>query len=189
MRPRSGAFCLLLVVLCLAGAPPARTQTSTLRLSLPISTDSPIGQNVRDFAREVEARTRGAVKIEFQDKVRNYEENEVVSAVASGAIEMGATQLNQFAYDVPLAGAFLQPFMFNFDALVQAATKRRQRDPSANRGGNPLLDQRPHSVVAALRFGRHLFEENTGHQSDGDRRSRCGYPRRPDERIDKNLRR
>ena len=123
MRPRSGALCLLLVVLCLAGAPPARTQTSTLRLSLPISTDSPIGQNVRDFAREVEARTRGAVKIEFQDKVRNYEENEVVSAVASGAIEMGATQLNQFAYDVPLAGAFLQPFMFNFDALVQAATK------------------------------------------------------------------
>jgi C4-dicarboxylate-binding protein DctP len=40
----------------------------------------------------------------------------------SGAIEMGATPLNQFAVDVPLAGAFLQPFLFNFDGLVQAAT-------------------------------------------------------------------
>jgi hypothetical protein len=36
---------------------------------------------------------------------------------------MGATSLNQFAYDVPLAGVFLQPFMFNFDALVRAAAK------------------------------------------------------------------
>jgi C4-dicarboxylate-binding protein DctP len=120
----SRAFCLLLAALCLVGTPPAFAQTTTLRLSLPISIDSPIGQNIRDFGREVEARTRGAVRIEFQGTDRRYEENEVVSAVASGAIQIGATTLNQFAYDVPLAGAFLQPFLFNFDALVQAATKR-----------------------------------------------------------------
>jgi C4-dicarboxylate-binding protein DctP len=124
MRSELGGFCFPLAVLCLLATTPAFAQTSTLRLSLPISIDSPIGQNVRDFVREVEARTRGAIRIELQGKARNYEENEVVSAVASGAIEMGATSLNQFAYDVPLAGAFLQPFVFNFDALVQAATKR-----------------------------------------------------------------
>lgn len=120
---RSRAFCLLLAVLALVGAPPAFAEATTLRLNLPISIDSPIGQNIRDFARQVEARTRGAVKIEFQGKDRRYEEHEVVSAVASGAVEIGATPLNQFAYDVPLAGAFLQPFLFNFDALVKAATK------------------------------------------------------------------
>ena len=69
-------------------------------------------------------RTGGAVRIEVQDKDRRYEEHEVVAAVASGTIEMGATTLNQFAYDVPLAGAFLQPFLFNFDVLVEAATER-----------------------------------------------------------------
>lgn len=114
----------LLMLLCWLGTSPALAQTTTLRMSLPISADSPVGQSVREFARQVEARTGGAVKIELQGRDGRYEEHEVVAAVASGTIEMGATTLNQFAYDVPLAGAFLQPFMFNFDALVQAATER-----------------------------------------------------------------
>jgi C4-dicarboxylate-binding protein DctP len=37
---------------------------------------------------------------------------------------MAATPLSHFARDVPLAGAFLQPFLFNFDALIQAATSQ-----------------------------------------------------------------
>ena len=116
----AGALCSLL--LCGSGAPPAWAQTTTLRMALPISTGSPIGQNIREFARQAEARTGGAVRIELQGGDRRFEEHEVVSAVASGAIEIGATTLNQFAYDVPLAGAVLQPFVFNFDALLQAAT-------------------------------------------------------------------
>lgn len=99
------------------------TQTRTLRLNLPVSAGGPISDNIGDFRREVERRTGGAVKIQIPDKARPYEDNEVISAVSSGAIEIGATSLNQFAYDVPLAGVFLQPFMFNFDALVRAAAK------------------------------------------------------------------
>ncbi len=99
------------------------TQTKTLRLNLPISAGRPISENIRDFKREVEHRSGGAIKIEMPEKARLYEDNEVISAVSSGAIEMGATSLNQFAYDVPLAGVFLQPFMFNFDALVRAAAR------------------------------------------------------------------
>jgi C4-dicarboxylate-binding protein DctP len=118
------ALCSLLVLSSWLGSHHASAQTSTLRLSLPISIDSPIGQNIGEFARQVEARTGGSVRIEIQGKDRRSEEHEVVPAVASGAIEIGATTLNQFAYDVPLAGAFLQPFLFNFDALAQAATSR-----------------------------------------------------------------
>lgn len=114
---------MLLPPLCGLGAPPALAQTTALRMSLPISADSPIGQGIRDFARQVGVRTGGAVRIEIEDKDRRYEEHEVVAAVASGTIQMGATTLNQFAYDVPLAGAFLQPFLFNFDVLVEAATE------------------------------------------------------------------
>jgi C4-dicarboxylate-binding protein DctP len=112
------------MLLCWLGAPPASAQTVTLRMSLPISADSPVGENIREFARQVEARTGRNVKVQFQGKDERFEEHEVVAAVASGTIEMGATTLNQFAYDVPLAGAFLQPFLFNFDALVEAATER-----------------------------------------------------------------
>jgi len=129
MRLASGAVgrlvpVLPVAVLCLIGAPPASSQTAKLRVSLPISIDSAIGQNIREFARQVEARTGGVVKFELQVKDRLYDELGVVSGVETGAIEIGATPLNQFAQYVPLAGAFLQPFLFNFDALVQAATSR-----------------------------------------------------------------
>jgi C4-dicarboxylate-binding protein DctP len=120
---RLGAV-LLVAFLCLFGAPSAFSQSAKLRVSLPISIDSAIGQNIREFARQVEALTGGRVKFELEVKDRLYDELGVVSGVSTGAIEIGATSLNQFAHYAPLAGAFLQPFVFNFDALVQAATSR-----------------------------------------------------------------
>jgi C4-dicarboxylate-binding protein DctP len=42
--------------------------------------------------------------------------------VASGAIDIGAIPLAHFARKVPLCAAFLQPFLFNLDALTEAAT-------------------------------------------------------------------
>ena len=123
---RLGAV-LPVAFLCLIGAPPASSQTTKLRVSLPISIDSAIGQNIREFARQVEALTGGAVKFELQVKDRLYDELGIVSGVSTGAIEIGATSLNQFAHYAPLAGAFLQPFLFNFDALVQAATSRESK--------------------------------------------------------------
>jgi C4-dicarboxylate-binding protein DctP len=117
-------LCLLLAVLCVAEVPRALAQTSTLHLGLPISADSPTGQNIREFARQVAALTGGAIRIEIQGENQSFDERGVVSAVASGTIEMGATPLSQFASDVPLAEAFLQPFLFNFDSLVKAATSQ-----------------------------------------------------------------
>jgi C4-dicarboxylate-binding protein DctP len=121
-RGRSVVLCLLIWVVCMAEVSRPHAQTSTFRLGLPVASDSPTGHNIREFARQVAARTGGAVKIEIQAQSQHYDEEGVLSAVASGALEMGATPLSRFARDVPLAGAFLQPFLFNFDALVEAAT-------------------------------------------------------------------
>lgn len=121
MRVRS--FASVLATLCFIATPPALAETTVLRLNLPISGDSPVGENIRGFVRQVEAQTGGAIAIRFQRKEQQYEEHEVLTAVATAAIEIGAVPLNQFARDVPLAAAFLQPFLFNFDALVQAATE------------------------------------------------------------------
>jgi C4-dicarboxylate-binding protein DctP len=111
----------LLAGFCLGAAPAAPAQT-TLRIALPVSIDSPAGLNIREFARQVDARTSGAVRIELQGKGRSHEEHAVMYAVAAGTVEMGAAPLDQLAHQVPLARAFLQPFLFNFDALIQAAT-------------------------------------------------------------------
>jgi C4-dicarboxylate-binding protein DctP len=112
-----------LAAFLMAAALPVLAETSTLRLSLPISIESPAGQNIREFARQVQARTSGEIKVAFDGRDRR-QEHEIVAAVASGAVEIGATTLNQLANDVPLARAFLQPFLFNFDALIQAATNQ-----------------------------------------------------------------
>jgi C4-dicarboxylate-binding protein DctP len=123
MRLAPPWLCLLLTVTCFPGAASAQAQTVTLRLGLPISIDSPTGQNLREFARQVQARTSGALKVEVQGAGRRYEEHEVLDGLASGAIEMGATSLAHFTTRVPLCAAFLQPFLFNFDSLIEAATR------------------------------------------------------------------
>src|SRR5262245_50004330 len=99
-----GVLALTLALLCLVVRPPAQAQAQdgTLRFSLPISLESPTGQNIREFARQIQARTSGALRIEVLDKDRSNEEHDVVTAVAKGEVEIGAAPLNQFARDVPL---------------------------------------------------------------------------------------
>jgi C4-dicarboxylate-binding protein DctP len=123
MRTALGSLALLLALLDPFGAAAARAQDTVLRLSLPISLDSPTGQNMREYARQVRARTGGALRIEIEGAIRRYEEHEVLAAVASGAVEIGTAPLTQFTRDVPLCASFLQPFLFNFDALIEAATR------------------------------------------------------------------
>jgi C4-dicarboxylate-binding protein DctP len=119
VRPASAALWLLAALAGLGAAPAG---AETLRLGLPFSLDSPAGLNIREFAGQVQARTSGAISIDLRGKERRQEEHKILAEVASGNIEIGATTLNQIANDVPLARAFLQPFLFNFDALIQAAT-------------------------------------------------------------------
>ncbi|HXE86098.1 MAG TPA: hypothetical protein VN524_04755, partial [Hyphomicrobiaceae bacterium] len=123
MRLALGVVALLLALLDFLATPVARAQSVTLRLGLPISLDSPTGQNMREFARQVQARTSGALKVEVEGAGGRYEESEVLPAVTSGAVEIGATPLTQFTKDVPICASFLQPFLFNFDTLIEAATR------------------------------------------------------------------
>jgi C4-dicarboxylate-binding protein DctP len=105
-------------------ASPASAET-LLRISLqqPISTS--VGQNLLEFKREVEEKTEGAVKVTLYDKAQFYLDYQVPEAVGNGAIEMGVAPLAQYAEDVPAAGLFMQPFLFNFDAIVRAAAARK----------------------------------------------------------------
>jgi C4-dicarboxylate-binding protein DctP len=123
VRAAFGGLALLLALLDPLGAAVACAQDTILRLSLPISLDSPTGQNMREFARQVRARTDGALRIEIEGPIQHYEEHEVLAAVTSGAVEIGTTPLTQFTKEVPLCASFLQPFLFNFDALIEAATR------------------------------------------------------------------
>lgn len=118
-----GGLCggLVLAGLVLAAPHGAAAETRTLSMGLPASAGAPITDSLEGFRRDVETRTGGTLRIAGAG--RAYEDHEVIAAVSSGVVAVGATSLNQFVYDVPLAGVFLQPFMFNYDALVRASSR------------------------------------------------------------------
>jgi C4-dicarboxylate-binding protein DctP len=118
---------LALLFLSIAGAIVpmlgARANETVLRLTLQQSSDDPIGQNILRFKREVETKSKGALKIQVLDKGQFYQDYQVPEAIGGGALEMGVTQLAQYSQYIPVAGIFMQPFMFNFEAIVRVAAK------------------------------------------------------------------
>jgi C4-dicarboxylate-binding protein DctP len=102
-----------------------------LRISLHQPASGPIGQNLMEFKRGVEKRTGGALKVRIYDKAEFYLDYQVPEAVGSGAIEMGVAPLAQYAADIPAAGLFMQPFLFNSDSIVRASVARRSEIRSA----------------------------------------------------------
>jgi C4-dicarboxylate-binding protein DctP len=103
----------------------AAAQPIRLRVTLQVPITNHIGVNLVQFKDEVERRTGKAISIEIFDKGQLYIDDRVVDAVAGGDIEMGVAVLNQFSYRTAAVDVIQMPFLFNFDALVRAAT-----DPS-----------------------------------------------------------
>jgi C4-dicarboxylate-binding protein DctP len=116
------ALCLLLA--CLVLAPPfaARAQQVKLRITLQTPATDHLGVNLMQFKAEVEKRSDGAISVEVFGDSRLYRDDQAVDAVASGAIEMASVGSSQLVRRIPALDIFGQPFLFNFDALVQAGT-------------------------------------------------------------------
>src|SRR5215470_6553921 len=89
-------------------------------LQVPV-TELFFGQSLAQFKKEVEERTRKAVTIEIFDNGKPYNDTQIVGAVTSGAMELGVAGFNQFAEKLPAIEILDQPFLFNFDALINAA--------------------------------------------------------------------
>jgi len=101
----------------------ADAQPVKLRATLQVAASEPyLGVPLVHFRDEVEKRSNKAISIEIFDKGKLYIDTQVVEAVASGAIEMGVAGTYQFAKKIPEITIVEQPFLFNFEALLRAAT-------------------------------------------------------------------
>jgi C4-dicarboxylate-binding protein DctP len=80
-----------------------------------------LGLSVVQFKEEVEKETQKSVRVEIFDRGKLYIDDQVVGAVQSGAIEMGLAGINQITRRLPAADIIEQPFLFNFEALTNAA--------------------------------------------------------------------
>src|SRR5262245_2531086 len=100
----------------------AHAQQIKLRAALQVPTSELfIGLSLVRFTEEVEKRTGKAISFEIHDNGKPYADDQIVGAVAAGAIEMGVAGYNQFSDKLPAIGIFEQPFLFNFEALLRAA--------------------------------------------------------------------
>ena len=112
----------LWLLLAIVAAWPASAEPVTLRVSLQIPASNPImGRGVVLFKEQVEKETNGALRIEIFDNGKLYNDHQVVGAVQSGAIEMGAAVISQISKRLAAAEIVEQPFLFNFETLTRAA--------------------------------------------------------------------
>ena len=116
---------LLILGLACVGVSPtgARADNTVLRLTMQQAVDDPIGEIIIRFKNEVERESKGALTIDVHDKGQLYPDYQVPEVIGGGAVELGVTQLANFSQHAPVAGVFMQPFLFNFDAIVRAAAK------------------------------------------------------------------
>jgi C4-dicarboxylate-binding protein DctP len=121
MRLQTLSILVLLSGLFTAGG--AQAAEIRLRLSVQQSASGPIGQNVIGFKNEVETATGGAVMVDVTSGGHLVPSHEVPEAVSRGTIEMGVAPLTQYAAANLAASLFLQPFLFNFDAIVRVAAE------------------------------------------------------------------
>ncbi|MAU98966.1 MAG: C4-dicarboxylate ABC transporter substrate-binding protein [Fulvimarina sp.] len=112
----------LIAVAALAASTVHSYAERTLRLSLQVPTNHPVGQNIVYFKDEVEKISSGEIKVELYDAAQLYKGSEVPQAVASGAIDMGLVLIDEYAATVPATGLFSVAFMFpDYESLAKAA--------------------------------------------------------------------
>ena len=116
-------FCVLLAFL-LIQAQGAVAQQVKLKANLQFPVANPaFGANLVRFKQEVERQTGNGVVVEIVDKAQLLTDYQVVDGVAAGIADIGMTAAQQFSYKAPLVGILDQPFLFNFQALMDAAAR------------------------------------------------------------------
>ena len=121
---------LLTILVSLACQPLAKaaetnvTPPTTLRVTLASSLKNPLSQNLVDFKNAIEEDSAGTLHIEIFDNAQLYSETQGRTAASSGEIDMAVVPLGDYAADIPAAGLFQQPFLFDIKPLVLAATRR-----------------------------------------------------------------
>ncbi len=94
----------------------------TLRLSLQVATNHPVGANIVYFKDQLEDISGGEINVEIYDSAQLYKGSEIPQAVSSGAIDMGLVLIDEFAGTIPAVGLFSVAFMFpNYEVLANAA--------------------------------------------------------------------
>ncbi len=119
-------FTMLILLAWAPSAKAAETQPNppkTLRVTLAGSLKNPLSQNLVDFKNAIEEDSAGTLAVKIFDNAQLYSETEGRAAVSSGDIDIAVVPLGDYAGDIPAAGLFQLPFLFDLKSLVLASTR------------------------------------------------------------------
>ncbi|MDX5359719.1 MAG: TRAP transporter substrate-binding protein DctP [Alphaproteobacteria bacterium] len=130
----------------------------TLRLSVQVAVNHPVGANTVTFKDELEKISNGAMKVEIYDAAQLYKGSEIPQAVGSGAIDLGVVLVDEYAGTIPAAGLFSVAFMFpTYEVLAKAADPssavRQKIDEMIRQTGTRVLWWQDYGPVQLLSNG------------------------------------
>lgn len=114
---------LLLSASALAAEPKEPYQAKELRVTIQLPPGSMQAKNLSLFKQRVETASQGSLRISIIPSGQLVEDSQVIRAVVTGQVEIGASRIGHFTEAVPALGIFLLPFMFHDPAVEDAAMK------------------------------------------------------------------
>ena len=120
MRMKSTAIAGALAALLMSST--ATLAEQTLRVTLQVAANHPLGKNIKFFSDRLDELSGGELKIEMYDSAQLYRGPEVPQAVSSGAIDMGLVSIDEFAGTLPATSIFSVAFLFpSAESIATAA--------------------------------------------------------------------
>lgn len=131
---------------------------TTIRVTLQLPETHSLGRNWIEFAKIVEEKSGGELKVQLFPSAQLFKDNEVPGAVGSGAVEAGSASLARYSGSVPAVDVVAIPFMFSSEANTRAALKPgsalRQTLDSA------VLKETNNRILWWQAFGRNIYLHN-----------------------------
>ena len=137
---------------------PVMAFAETIRVTLQLPESHSLGVNWLDFAKIVDEKSGGELKIQLFPSAQLFKDKEVPSAVGSGAVEAGSAFIGRFAGSVPAVDVVSIPFVFGDEAHIRAAvapgSQLRKTIDSA------ILKETNNKILWWQAFGRNIYLNN-----------------------------
>lgn len=140
------------------GLAPVTSWAETIRVTLQLPQTHSLGQNWDAFAKIIEEKSGGELKVQLFPSAQLFKDKEVPGAVGSGAVEAGSAFIGRFAGAVPAVDVVAIPFIFNDEAHLRAAVApgsdlRKAIDEA-------ILKETGNRVLWWQAFGRNIYLSN-----------------------------
>lgn len=130
----------------------------TIRVTLQLPETHSLGQNWIDFAKIVEEKSNGDLKVQLFPSAQLFSDKEVPGAVGSGAVEAGSAFIGRYAGSVPAVDVISIPFVFSSEDHIRASLAPGSELRATLDGA--ILKETNNKILWWQAFGRNIYLNN-----------------------------